>query len=206
MINYILNGRIDDANEFICNIFKVCANHSPESKSVIYSAIYHAIGKVIEAKNIIDVEFKPKTSDEILSELLSSSDDEIMRHILLLMENIVNTETSSAKKRIAEISNYIMEHFNENLYLDSLAQKFGVTPKYLSKLLKEHLGISFKAYLTQLRIDKAKELLARDDIKINEICTAVGFMNHSAFIRAFKLQTGISPSEYRETLHKKNKL
>lgn len=203
LINYILNGRTDDANKFIRNIFKICAHHSPESKSTIYSAIYHAIGKVIESKNIRDVEFNPKTSDEILSELLSSSDDEIMNRILSLTENIANTETSSAKNRIAEISNYITEHFNENLYLDHLAQIFNVTPKYLSKLLKEHLGISFKAYLTQLRIDKAKELLARDDMKINEICTAVGFMNHSAFIRAFKLQTGISPSEYRENMHKK---
>ena len=83
-------------------------------------------------------------------------------------------------------------------------QMFNVTPKYLSKVLKDHLGISFKSYLTSLRIDKAEELLTRDDIKINEICKMVGFMNHSAFIRAFKQKNGISPSEYRNLYQKRH--
>lgn len=58
-------------------------------------------------------------------------------------------------------------------------------------------------YMTSLRIDKAEELLTHDDIKINDICKMVGFMNHSAFIRAFKQKNGISPSEYRALYQKR---
>ena len=121
-----------------------------------------------------------------------------------LTQNIAKLETPSGKARIAEIADYIKEHFDEDLCLDGLAQMFNVTPKYLSKVLKDHLGISFKSYLTSLRIDKAEELLTRDDIKINEICKMVGFMNHSAFIRAFKQKNGISPSEYRNLYQKRH--
>ena len=91
---------------------------------------------------------------------------------------------------------YIEANYNEELYLDSMAEKFNTTPKYLSKMLKQHLGIPFKAYLTQLRISKAEEMLLDKSLKINDISREVGFLNQSSFIRAFKLKNGISPSEY----------
>ncbi len=202
LINYILTGRAEDANEFIRNAFKSCAGSSAESRSRVYCGIYRAIDRVIKAKKIQTTDFVLKTTDEMLTDILLTSDETIMNYLLTLSDNIINIETPSNKIRIAEISDYIKAHFDEELYLDTLAQKFDIAPKYLSKVLKDHLGISFKTYLTQLRIDKAEELLTHDDIKINEICNAAGFVNHSAFIRAFKQKNGISPSEYRR-LNKK---
>lgn len=204
LINYILTGRGEDAEQFIRDSFESCSKSSPESRSQVYAGIYRAVGKVIKVKKIRTTTFEEKSDEKILEEIMSGSDEAVMQYLLSITENIIKIETPSGKARVAEIADYIKEHFSEELYLDGLAQKFNVTPKYLSKVLKEHLGISFKVYLTSLRIDKAEELLTRDDIKINDICKMVGFMNHSAFIRAFKQKNGISPSEYRALYHKKN--
>ncbi len=203
LINYILTGKGEDAEKFICDSFESCSKSSPESRSQVYAGIYRAVGKVIKVKKIRTTTFEEKTDERILEEIMSGSDETVMQELLNITKNIIRIETPSGKARVAEIADYIKEHFSEELYLDGLAQKFNVTPKYLSKVLKEHLGISFKVYLTSLRIDKAEELLTRDDIKINDICKMVGFMNHSAFIRAFKQKNGISPSEYRALYHKR---
>ncbi len=204
LINYILTGHTDEAADFIRDTFESCSKSSPENRSQVYSGIFRAIGKVIKVKKIRATDFESKSEDEILNDILSQSDDAVMQYLLTLTQNIAKLETPSGKARIAEIADYIKEHYNEDLCLDGLAQMFNVTPKYLSKVLKDHLGISFKVYLTSLRIDKAEELLTHDDIKINEICKMVGFMNHSAFIRAFKQKNGISPSEYRTLYHKRH--
>lgn len=204
LINYILTGHTNEAADFIRDTFESCSKSSPENRSQVYSGIFRAIGKVIKVKKIRATDFESKTEDEILSDILSQSDESVMQYLLNLTQNIAKLETPSGKARIAEIADYIKEHFDEDLCLDGLAQMFNVTPKYLSKVLKDHLGISFKSYLTSLRIDKAEELLTRDDIKINEICKMVGFMNHSAFIRAFKQKNGISPSEYRNLYQKRH--
>lgn len=203
LINYILTGRSAEAVSFIKDTFESCSKSSPENRSQVYAGIYRAIGKVIKVKKIRTFDFEIKAESVILEDILNTSDDSVMNYLISLTENISNLETPGGKARIAEIADYIKENYSEDLCLDNLAQRFNVTPKYLSKVLKEHLGISFKVYLTSLRIDKAEELLKNKDIKINEICKMVGFMNHSAFIRAFKLKNGISPSEYRTLYHKK---
>lgn len=203
LINYILTGKGDEAEKFICDTFESCSKSSPENRSQVYAGIYRAIGKVIKLKKIRTSTFEEKTDENILEDIMNNSDEAVRRYLLSITENIIKVETPSGKARVAEIADYIKEHFSEELYLDGLAQKFNVTPKYLSKMLKEHLGISFKVYLTSLRIDKAEELLTYDDIKINDICKMVGFMNHSAFIRAFKQKNGISPNEYRALYQKR---
>ena len=203
LINYILTGKGDETEKFICDTFESCSKSSPENRSQVYAGIYRAIGKVIKLKKIRTSTFEEKTDENILEDIMNNSDEAVRRYLLSITENIIKVETPSGKARVAEIADYIKEHFSEELYLDGLAQKFNVTPKYLSKMLKEHLGISFKVYLTSLRIDKAEELLTYDDIKINDICKMVGFMNHSAFIRAFKQKNGISPNEYRVLYQKR---
>lgn len=203
LINYILTGKGDEAEKFICDTFESCSKSSPENRSHVYAGIYRAIGKVIKLKKIRTATFEERTDENILEDIMTNSDEAVRQYLLSITNNIIKVETPFGKARVAEIADYIKEHFSEELYLDGLAQKFNVTPKYLSKVLKEHLGISFKVYMTSLRIDKAEELLTRDDIKINDICKLVGFMNHSAFIRAFKQKNGISPSEYRALYQKR---
>ncbi|MCY1251201.1 HTH-type transcriptional activator Btr [compost metagenome] len=66
-----------------------------------------------------------------------------------------------------------------------------------SRLFKKQTGVSFVEYLTQLRMEKAKELLLRPDEKVYEIALAVGYQDSRYFSQIFRKYTGDTPSEYR---------
>lgn len=92
---------------------------------------------------------------------------------------------------------YLDNHYAEEITLDILADKYNTTPKYMSRLLKKELGTTFHKYLQELRINRAKELLTSSSAPIHEIWEQVGFNNRNTFIRTFKNQEGISPTDYR---------
>ncbi|WP_462409509.1 helix-turn-helix domain-containing protein [Neobacillus sp. Marseille-QA0830] len=99
----------------------------------------------------------------------------------------------------------IQERYMDDISLESCADEVGTNPYTLSKAFKQIIGINFIDYLTQLRIDKAKDLLIHSDIKINDIAESVGY-RHSYFNRIFKKQIGIPPSQYRKLNQEANQM
>ena len=75
---------------------------------------------------------------------------------------------------------------------------FNINTSYLGQLFKNETGEMFTNYLNQVRIEKARELLLKTNLKINEITEKVGYLNQSHFFRNFKKLTGVSPAEYKE--------
>ncbi|TJY44127.1 helix-turn-helix domain-containing protein [Cohnella pontilimi] len=94
---------------------------------------------------------------------------------------------------------YIEKHYQQDVSLDTLADKLGITRSYLSTYFKEKTGIYFVDYVNRVRINLAKELLMNTDIKIQEAAARVGYQNINSFNRMFKKFTGVTPSEYRKT-------
>ena len=101
------------------------------------------------------------------------------------------------KVDIGEVIAYISEHYNEDIYLDFLAEKFNTNAKYLSRRIKQYINIGFKDYLLKLRIDNAKRLLTETDMSIISIAESVGIPRRNTFIEVFKKIVGTTPSEYR---------
>lgn len=123
---------------------------------------------------------------------------EISEYLFTFFENIFAQYESTPLTLSSELfRSYIDNHFTEDLSLESLAQKYNTSAQYIARLLKKELGMSFQAYLHQLRIAKAKELLLESTWTVNEICTRVGYQSRNTFIRSFKVLEGLSPSEYR---------
>jgi two-component system response regulator YesN len=83
--------------------------------------------------------------------------------------------------------------------LESLAEHLGLTPAYLSKLFKAETGRNYSEELTELRIQRAKELLTNTNWRTSEIGLKVGYTNPQYFATAFRKSTGRSPSEFRES-------
>jgi two-component system response regulator YesN len=75
-----------------------------------------------------------------------------------------------------------------------------VSPSYLSKLVKEHTGLSFVDYLLQYRLDRAADELesSEPDVKVYEIAEHNGFRSHHYFTRQFRRRSGFTPREYRK--------
>lgn len=203
LINYIIAGHTDKVKEFLNNIYENFTDISSESKRQVYVDIISTLKKVIRQKNI----YISDSSSEYMLDIIKNSetvDDERFQNYI---DDIINTisdamKTYTSKVDITSIVSYIDTHYSEDLCLEDLAQQYNTSAKYLSKRIKQYLNIPFKEYLTQLRIDKAKELLETTNITINELYSAVGFQNRGAFTRAFKLKTGLSATEYKNTYRK----
>lgn len=104
---------------------------------------------------------------------------------------------SPMHERISEIIRYINEHYVEELSLHLLADRFYVSPYYLSRSFKEATGFAFVEYVNSVRIKEAKKLLEGSSIKVNLIARKVGFGSVTHFGRVFKAVTGHAPLHYR---------
>ncbi|MFS0722420.1 response regulator [Paenibacillus sp. 1P07SE] len=83
------------------------------------------------------------------------------------------------------------------LKLQDLADELSLHPVWLSQLFKKEVGTNFLDYVTELRIQRAKELLRQSSSKVYEIAEAVGYHDVHHFGRLFKKKTGLTPKEYR---------
>ncbi|MFD2115352.1 helix-turn-helix domain-containing protein [Paenibacillus yanchengensis] len=89
------------------------------------------------------------------------------------------------------------EYAAQHLSLESVAEQFNMNPSYFGQMIKKETNKTFLQYLSNVRITKAKELLDNHHLKIHEVAEATGYGNRSTFIRVFKAQVGITPTEYR---------
>ncbi|WP_213585984.1 AraC family transcriptional regulator [Paenibacillus sp. J2TS4] len=96
------------------------------------------------------------------------------------------------------VTQYVENHYREDISLDLLADKLNITGAYLSTYFKEKRGINFSDYVNTFRMDRAKELLRETDLKIQEVAVQVGYQNVNSFIRIFKKFTGVPPGEFRK--------
>ncbi|WP_127490542.1 helix-turn-helix domain-containing protein [Paenibacillus glycanilyticus] len=104
---------------------------------------------------------------------------------------------SEVKRLIEAAMIYMQQHYRQDISLDNCAEHIGTNPFYLSKSFKVVTGKNFIDYLTELRIEKAKELLRESELKINDVAEQVGYQ-HSYFNRIFKKLEGMTPTSYRE--------
>lgn len=104
------------------------------------------------------------------------------------------TKDQNLQKCIEYISNY----FHEDLSIKKVANKVHLSHTYFSRLFKKELGVSFVEYVTNIRVKRAKWLLANTNDTIEAIAAQVGFNTPNYFSSIFKKHVGMSPSEYRE--------
>lgn len=108
------------------------------------------------------------------------------------------TGNPSYSPRIRKILDYIHENFQQDISLETVADTFWIHKVYLAKIFKQETGKSVNEYIRSFRLDKAKELLLRENIKISEVVTATGFNNPQSFYTLFKKYVGMKPGEYRD--------
>ena len=96
------------------------------------------------------------------------------------------------------LAQYIMEHYQEELSLKSLALHFKGNAAYIGQVFKRDMHKSFSDYLKDVRIEKAKELLLKSELSTKDIARRVGFANTTYFCTVFKNETGLSPDRYRK--------
>lgn len=109
-----------------------------------------------------------------------------------------DTEPENHEERvITGITRYIQEHLEQEVSLSVLAEEFHLNSQYISQLFKNEIGVGFLAYLTNVRMEKAKKLLISTPLSIAEVADKVGYGEYRVFTKVFKKTEGITPSQYR---------
>ncbi len=101
------------------------------------------------------------------------------------------------KDVIEEAKDYIAKHFNQEIGLNEIADRFFINPYYFSQLFKKKTGMTYQSYLITLRVERAKTLLLETDLRIYEICEMVGYSSSNHFNKVFERLEGMKPLEYR---------
>lgn len=132
---------------------------------------------------------------------LCLSYDELKALFIRDLEPLVIREGTSAgveqRMLVDKALRYMKDHYNKDLRATMVASRIGVSPNYFSQLLKKVTGKHFNDLLHEIRIDKAKQLLAETDYRIFQVGRLVGYKEYKYFVQMFKKLTAVSPTRYR---------
>lgn len=127
---------------------------------------------------------------QLLSEWQGSVRDYAVYLSALLKQN------TKESPYIAEALEFIKTHFKKNINMAMVANQVSVNYTWFSEKFKEHLGINFNEYLKRLRIEEAKKLLEKGCYKVYEVAERSGFSDVKYFMKIFREETGLSPTEW----------
>lgn len=122
---------------------------------------------------------------------------EIFQLISLLYRYCLTDEQeSSSQNHFQEVLDYMNENYHEDISSADLSKRFGYSEGYFCRQFKTVTGLSPMIYIRILRLEKAAELLANENLSFSEIATRCGFSNANYFTRCFKSHFNMTPSEY----------
>lgn len=149
------------------------------------NALEHAISRAVNQLQILKL--LAKTSPEVIK----------------LLENRMG---DAGNMLMGRVKNYLHHNYmRHDVSLDTVSTMVEMNPSYFSVQFKRHFGVNFVDYLTELRIQAAKELLADPIRPAAEVAGMVGYVSANYFSRAFKKKTGMTPSQYRSSIVSRNK-
>ncbi|NBJ94379.1 response regulator [Parablautia muri] len=207
LLEALRNGNEKGTESIICEIFEEIKEQGmvkAECLEMLYSKVtilfYQAIGENREEGEAFE-----RTHTGILR---FSSLDEMEHFLLNINKNIcrmkMKTGNGNRKEIVDTLTEYAMEHYNQDISLKELAEKvLFMNQDYLSHLFAEKKGISFSVFLRQIRMEHAKELLERENFSVTEVASMTGYNDTSQFIRFFKQETGMTPKKYRTYVREK---
>ena len=103
---------------------------------------------------------------------------------------------------IDKAKKFIEENYGQDISLDEVSRSVDISPFYFSKIFKEGTGSTFIEYLTNVRIQKARELIEEGELSMKEIGMKVGYADANYFSRTFKKNVGVTPTDYKGTGNK----
>lgn len=130
-----------------------------------------------------------------------NSISEIQQRITEMILECIRTDNVSevnARSKMQMAVRYIREHFSENIAVNDLAERYGMSPNYFSAVFKKEMKQSPVNYITELRMKKAMELLEHSEMSVVDIAKKVGYEEGQYFFRVFKKYAGMTPLNYRE--------
>ena len=114
--------------------------------------------------------------------------------------------TPDIYQRLVAAKLYIDDHYQSGIDLEQIAQQAFLSRFHFHRLFTTVYKKTPHQYLTQVRMNAAKEMLAREGISITEVCNSIGFESLGSFSSLFRKQSGYTPQYYRNIAWLKKKL
>ena len=123
--------------------------------------------------------------------------NEIVKMVDILFDKM-NIKGKIADNGMEAVVDYIERNLKKGISLEDVANHVNISTYYLSKIFKKEMGVNFITYVTDRKMDLAKEMLVNTDIPVLNIALDLAYNEANYFSKAFKKKTGLTPSEYRE--------
>lgn len=184
-------------NEFLRNAGENAIKSSIFRQYIVMDAYFCAVTFIEELGKTRDSVDIPVVEAEVLSTV-----DKTVSYMKSVFEKVINVRESVANSRYSEIVEeaikYIEDNYgDEELSLNMLASHVNVSPNHLSTIFSQQTGQTFIKYLTEYRMEKAKELLKCTGKRSSEISEEVGYKDPHYFSYMFKKSVGMTPTKYR---------
>lgn len=169
-------------------------------KNVFFEMIIIAyeIGRQRKITQKLDENGRAQKWKEILQKNTLDEIKEVLHETIDSIFDIFN-QKGNLNKKVYHIMRFIDEnYFDKELTIQKIANHFYFSPNYLCAMFKKATGKTLNDYITEVRIEKAKELLKDDSIKLYEVAEKVGFSDPNYFSTIFKKKVGLTPSDFRE--------
>lgn len=199
LIGRVLTGKVEDTDAFIDDIFLA---HKDTDFAYIRVLALNMLGTFYKCAEKISSNrvLEPAEIDTIFySQNVGEIKDAIKNIFRQLSLNAEPTDKRNIKALGLKMVNYVDVNFRDpDLSLKMLSDTYRITVPYVSKIFKEQIGCNFSSYLTEKRIDAAKELLKNTSLSISDIAQQVGYIDSPTFIKNFKRVMKMTPGTYRE--------
>lgn len=171
----------------------------------IMNALQDFAARECSREKAIDIENVTESLDKTVESLDIRSVCDMMREVVsMLVPEKKEAATDSMKAIVREAAAWIDGHFYEELTLTTLAEQFHVEHSYFSKVFRQEIGESPVLYITNRRMEKAKQYIQEGKKNLTEVAFMVGYDDYTYFSRVFRKSTGMSPREYRSRFEKSN--
>lgn len=202
---FLNNGAEDEIDEFV----DVYINELPEEnlKSVLmrqYIIMDAYIVMMSFCEKIEGIEGEMQAQSEELKNSMKTSQtlEEIKNYIRMLLKKIIGVRDTISGRRYSDIIEIAKDqirktYMSDEISLNTIAAEVGMSPSYFSSIFSKKMGKTFVEYLTEIRMDRAKELLMCSSMKTSEIGYEVGYKDPHYFSYIFKKTQNCTPKEFR---------
>lgn len=202
---FLNNGAEDEIDEFV----DVYINELPEEnlKSVLmrqYIIMDAYIVMMSFCEKIEGIEGEMQAQSEELKNSMKTIQtlEEIKNYIRMLLKKIIGVRDTIRGRRYSDIIEIAKDqirktYMSDEISLNTIAAEVGMSPSYFSSIFSKEMGKTFVEYLTEIRMDRAKELLMCSSMKTSEIGYEVGYKDPHYFSYIFKKTQNCTPKEFR---------
>lgn len=200
--DFLENGNENEIHDFVQSYVQsiMKALRSRMFRAYVVLNIRFTTIAYMESKGVPKEEYMEKIGD--YAQEMNVEPDEVPDYFINMLRaaiEIRDRESSSRnRKLVSRAAAYIDDNFmNENISLNSVAEKVEVSANYLSAVFSQNMKKTFVEYVTEKRMERAKRLLRTTELSSGEIGSEVGYKDSHYFSFVFKKTQGVSPREYR---------